>query len=223
MHKCFADSISLQHMLTDSPLACKRMLIFPPFFLKVPCSKVVVAETTGCPDSDLNSLFCSALRSQVSFRIFPSRSRRISKCILNMDHRRPNILASHVQHNLLRLCFFWRFCSSLRRGLSVTACSFIMPLNMIRWEYVSGAHPLPKGSFVEETCYFLIFQQLYLCRPWTDVDFAFEELRIDSFRGGRQAMSPMIFRSRRKIACCSRKSCAFPHTQKKLQNTCTLA
>ena len=89
---------------------------------------------------------------------------------------------------------------------------------MIRWEYVSGAHPLPKGSFVEETCYFLIFQQLYLCRPWTDVDFAFEELRIDSFRGGRQAMSPMIFPSRRKIACCVANR-VLSHTHKKSSRT----
>ena len=70
----------------------------------------------------------------------------------------------------------------------------------------------PSNGFVrQENVLFHRLQQLHRCRSWIDVE-ELDELRTDSFYGGRPPMSSMIFPSRNKLAC-GVAHCVRAHTQ----------
>ena len=131
IHKWFADSMSLQIMLTDSSPALKLMLTFPTFVLRVPCSKIVVAEITGFPDLELMLLICSSLRSQFPFGFSVSYLSN-SLVIVELGQEKTTDLRLKRPALSLVILAFWKFGSSRRCGLSATANSFIMSMNMMR-------------------------------------------------------------------------------------------
>ena len=159
MLRWFTDSISLQTVLTVSGLALKWVpsFIFPS--LRVPCSKLVVPGTTGCPDSSLfkstRGFFCPNCRSDLRIAIV------ITPGIFRADGTpvsRPE--ACCVVTNFLRV---------------LDAQVVVMVVIRVRNAFLTDA--------VESRRCVLFDRRQQLCGGKTRIEdeFAVEEFRVDAF------------------------------------------